>query len=126
MKIDEVIQTSLLYDFYGSLLTDRQREVTELYYGENLSLSEIAAEFSISRQGVYDALKNAEKALHEYEQKLGLVEKFQQSREAIGAIDGMIEGLINGMQKPEAEALTANQVAAELQKIKDIIDKLEE
>ena len=42
MKIDDVIQTSLLYDFYGSLLTDRQREVMELYYGENLSLSEIA------------------------------------------------------------------------------------
>lgn len=126
MKIDEVIQTSLLYDFYGSLLTDRQREVMELYYGENLSLSEIAAEFSISRQGVHDALKNAERALHEYEQKLGLVEKFQQSREAIGAIDGMIEELINGMRKPEAEALTASQVTAELQKIKDIIDKLEE
>lgn len=126
MKIDEVIQTSLLYDFYGSLLTDRQREVMELYYGENLSLSEIAAEFSISRQGVHDALKNAERALHEYEQKIGLVEKFQQSREAIGAIDGMIEELINGMRKPEAEALTASQVTAELQKIKDIIDKLEE
>ena len=126
MKIDEVIQTSLLYDFYGSLLTDRQREVMELYYGENLSLSEIAAEFSISRQGVHDALKNAERALHEYEQKLGLVEKFQQSREAIGAIDGMIEELINGMRKPEAEVLTARQVTAELQKIKDIIDKLEE
>ena len=126
MKIDEVIQTSLLYDFYGSLLTDRQREVMELYYGENLSLSEIAAEISISRQGVHDALKNAERALHEYEQKLGLVEKFQQSREAIGAIDGMIEELINGMRKPEAEVLTASQVTAELQKIKDIIDKLEE
>ena len=126
MKIDEVIQTSLLYDFYGSLLTDRQREVMELYYGENLSLSEIAAEFSISRQGVHDALKNAERALHEYEQKLGLVEKFQQSREAIGAIDGMIEELINGMRKPEAEVLTASQVTAELQKINDIIDKLEE
>lgn len=126
MKIDEVIQTSLLYDFYGSLLTDRQREVMELYYGENLSLSEIAAEFSISRQGVHDALKNAERALHEYEQKLGLVEKFQQSREALGAIDGMIEELINGMRKPEAEVLTASQVTAELQKIKDIIDKLEE
>ena len=126
MKIDEVIQTSLLYDFYGSLLTDRQREVMELYYGENLSLSEIAAEFSISRQGVHDALKNAERALREYEQKLGLVEKFQQSREAIGAIDGMIEELINGMRKPEAEVLTASQVTAELQKIKDIIDKLEE
>lgn len=124
MKIDDVIQTSLLYDFYGSLLTDRQREVMELYYGENLSLSEIAAEFSISRQGVHDALKNAGRALHEYEQKLGLVDKFQQSREAIGDIDERIEGLMEDVQKQEA--LAPAEVTAELQKIKDIIDKLEE
>ena len=70
MKIDDVIQTSLLYDFYGSLLTDRQREVMELYYGENLSLSEIAAEFSISRQGVHDALKNIEKEMEELTENL--------------------------------------------------------
>ena len=124
MKIDDVIQTSLLYDFYGSLLTDRQREVMELYYGENLSLSEIAAEISISRQGVHDALKNAGRALHEYEQKLGLVDKFQQSREAIGDIDERIEGLMEDVQKQEA--LVPAEVTAELQKIKDIIDKLEE
>ena len=124
MKIDDVIQTSLLYDFYGSLLTDRQREVMELYYGENLSLSEIAAEFSISRQGVHDALKNAGRALHEYEQKLRLVDKFQQSREAIGDIDERIEGLMEEVQKQEA--LVPAEVTAELQKIKDIIDKLEE
>lgn len=124
MKIDDVIQTSLLYDFYGSLLTDRQRKVMELYYGENLSLSEIAAEFSISRQGVHDALKNAGRALHEYEQKLGLVDKFQQSREAIGDIDERIEGLMEDVQKQEA--LVPAEVTAELQKIKDIIDKLEE
>ena len=120
MKIDDVIQTSLLYDFYGSLLTDRQREVMELYYGENLSLSEIAAEFSISRQGVHDALKNAGRALHEYEQKLGMVDKFQQSREAIGDIDERIEDV------QKQEALVPAEVTAELQKIKDIIDKLEE
>ena len=121
MKIDDVIQTSLLYDFYGSLLTDRQREVMELYYGENLSLS---AEFSISRQGVHDALKNAGRALHEYEQKLGLVDKFQQSREAIGDIDERIEGLMEDVQKQEA--LVPAEVTAELQKIKDIIDRLGE
>ena len=124
MKIDDVIQTSLLYDFYGSLLTDRQREVMELYFGENLSLSEIAAEFSISTQGVHDSLKNAGRALHEYEQKLGLVDKFQQSREAIGDIDERIEGLMEDVQKQEA--LVPAEVTAELQKIKDIIDKLEE
>ncbi len=126
MKIDEVIQTSLLYDFYGSLLTDRQREVMELYYGENLSLSEIAAEFSISRQGVHDALKNAEKALHEYEQKLGLVSKFQQTRGAIAAIDNMIDNLMTDMREASPAALSHKQIAAKLQEIKVIIDKLEE
>ena len=60
MKIDEITQASLLYDFYGQLLSKRQSEVMELYHEENLSLAEIAAEFGISRQGVHDALKNAE------------------------------------------------------------------
>ena len=80
MKIDDITQASLLYDFYGQLLSKRQSQVMELYHEENLSLSEIASEFNISRQGVHDALKNAEKALSEYERKLGLVEKFRKSR----------------------------------------------
>ena len=116
MKIDDVIQTSLLYDFYGSLLTDRQREVMELYYGENLSLSEIAAEFSISRQGVHDALKNAGRALHEYEQKLGLVDKFQQSREAIGDIDERIEFKVGNLAM-----VVGGKHSGQTGKIKDII-----
>jgi predicted DNA-binding protein YlxM (UPF0122 family) len=57
MKIDEITQASLLYDFYGQLLSRRQKEVMELYHEENLTLSEIASEFDISRQGVHDALK---------------------------------------------------------------------
>ena len=65
-----------------------------------------------------------DRALHEYEQKLGLVDKFQQSREAIGDIDERIEGLMEDVQKQEA--LVPAEVTAELQKIKDIIDKLEE
>ena len=71
MKIDDITQASLLYDFYGQLLSKRQSQVMELYHEENLSLSEIASEFNISRQGVHDALKNAEKALSEYEKKAG-------------------------------------------------------
>ena len=57
MKIDDITRQSLLYDFYGALLTKRQREVMELYHEENLSLAEIADEFGISRQGVHDALQ---------------------------------------------------------------------
>ena len=116
MKIDDVIQTSLLYDFYGSLLTDRQREVMELYYGENLSLSEIAAEFSISRQGVHDLVKRCSQTLKGYEEKLHLVEKFVSVREKVKQIDE----LLDGYEKENAEELVAD-----IRKISDeIIEEL--
>ena len=97
MKIDEVTKQSLLYDFYGELLTKRQRDVMTLYHEENLSLSEIAEEFSISRQGVHDALKNAEKSLISYENKLGLVGKFMKSSEAVERIDEIMDHMIDGL-----------------------------
>jgi len=73
---DKVTEINLLYDFYSKLLTEKQREVVRLYRCENYSLSEIADALSISRQGVHDALKNAEKSLFDYEDKLSLVEKY--------------------------------------------------
>lgn len=118
MEFNEIAQTSLLYDFYGQLLTERQREVMELYHEENLTLSEIADEFSISRQGVHDTLKTAEKALQRYEEKLGLVSRFQESRQAIGKIDREIDGLA-------AECID-KRTAEKLRKIKEIIDSLDQ
>jgi predicted DNA-binding protein YlxM (UPF0122 family) len=124
MKIDEITQASLLYDFYGQLLSRRQKEVMELYHEENLTLSEIASEFDISRQGVHDALKNAEKSLKGYEEKLGLVEKFEKTSDAISRIDKMIEKLISSLQGTET-ADNAGTVK-KLEEIKSIIDKLED
>lgn len=115
MDFDHIAWISLLYDFYGQLLTKRQREVMELYHEENLSLAEIADEFSISRQGVHDARKNAERALESYEEKLGLVEKFQKSRQAIRDIDAELDQL--------AAESSDRQVTERLQKIKEIIDR---
>lgn len=91
MNIDTKL--SLEYDFYGALLTKRQSEVMQLYHEENLSLSEIAEEFGISRQGVHDALKNAQDALAGYEEKLGLVARFERTNEAVARIDEIIEKL---------------------------------
>ncbi len=116
---DRIAKVSLLYDFYGQLLTKRQREAMQLYHEENLSLSEIATEFSISRQGVHDALKNAEKALYEYEQKLGLVGKFGKTREAVSKIDTSLDMLIR-------ENSQNKDLTNKLEDIKGIIDKLDE
>ena len=124
MKIDDITQASLLYDFYGQLLSKRQSQVMELYHEENLSLSEIASEFNISRQGVHDALKNAEKARSEYDRQLGLVEKFSKSSDAVRKIDRIRDSTIDVLLYENTE----NTVKAveDLRKVKDIIDKLEE
>ena len=92
---DRITEVNLLYDFYAMLLTDKQREAIRLYHCENLSLSEISDEFSISRQGVYDALKNAEKALEEYECKLGLLRKFEYTSKLLDNAGKHIDMLIN-------------------------------
>ncbi len=71
------VRTALLYDFYGSLLTKRQQGFMELYFGEDLSLGgEIAREFGVSRQAVYDIINRAEAALKGYEQRLKLLKNF--------------------------------------------------
>lgn len=118
LNMESIEKISLLYDFYGRLLTEKQRQVMELYHEENLSLAEIAEEFGISRQGVHDTLKKAEHLLTEYEDKLGLVAKLMKSRHAIAEIDGIIDGLTISIEDRET--------AAKLQEVKSIINKLEE
>ena len=109
---DKITELNLRYDFYSPLLTEKQREVVRLYRCENFSLSEIGEEFSISRQGVYDALKNAERALAEYEEKLGLVRKLEYTsglgRDAERRIDAIIsENPKNGNLTDELRGLKA-------------------
>lgn len=118
--IDQNLQASLLFDFYGELLSKRQQEVMNLYHEENLSLAEIAAEFDISRAAVYDSLKKAEKALSQYEEKLGLVERFMKTSQAIEKIDKIIDEM-----KAEPASTLQFEPDARLDKIKKIIDKIE-
>lgn len=80
----------MLKDFYGSLLTDKQQSVLEMYYEHDLSLSEIAEDMEISRQAVYDLLKRAENLLKEYEDKLELVDRFLLIRDRIKEVGQML------------------------------------
>lgn len=116
---DQVTTVNLLYDFYGRLLTKRQSQVMMLYYEENLSLSEIADEFGISRQGVHDALRNGEKSLRDYEEKLGFVKKFEETAESVARIDGIINRLAENENLPP-------EVKKELLEVRNIIDSINE
>ena len=83
---EKIVEIGLLFDYYGGLLSEKQYMTIELYYIHDLSLSEIGEQLNISRQGVYDTLKRAENHLYLYEDKLGLVKKFDINRDKIKEI----------------------------------------
>ena len=80
------LEISVLLDFYGEMLTEKQRDVVELYYNEDLSLSEIAAHSQITRQGVRDSIKRAEGILLGLEERLGLAKRFRRIQEGLDLI----------------------------------------
>ena len=80
------LQISFLLDFYGEMLTEKQREMIEFYYNEDLSLAEIADDQGITRQGVRDSIKRAESQLLEMEERLGLAKRFLEMRKGLSQI----------------------------------------
>lgn len=89
----DALQMSLLYDYYGELLTDRQRMCFDLYHNQDYSLSEIAQELQVSRQGVYDNLSRAEALLKDMEEKTGCVKRDLRSRKVMRTIRSAAEQL---------------------------------
>lgn len=114
---EKMIEISLLYDFYGQLLTPKQQTILKLYYEDNYTLAEIAEELGITRQAVHDSIKKTDKILHDYEEKLGLTHKFEETSAAIKKIDGFIE-------KALMAPATDDRLITELRQIKAIIDQL--
>lgn len=85
-KLDEFFHISILYDFYGELLNDHKKRVFEDYFLNDLSLSEIADELNISRQGVHDIVKRCTQELKDYEDRLSLVNRFTSIKEKLATI----------------------------------------
>lgn len=100
---------SMLLDFYGELLTQKQRECFDLHYNEDLSLSEIANELGISRQGVWDNIRRAEAALTEIESKTGLIRRFTDTQQKLESLSLKMEEL---MKLTEGRARQLAQDAA--------------
>lgn len=84
--MEKLVEIGILFDFYGKLLSEKQYQAIELYYIYDLSLAEIGEEMDITRQGVFDTLKRSEQKLYRYEEKLGLIKKFNKSHDAIREI----------------------------------------
>ncbi|MDD7347957.1 MAG: YlxM family DNA-binding protein [Clostridiales bacterium] len=114
--LDKVTETSLLFDFYGNLLTEKQRRIMSLYHEENLSLGEIAEEDNVSRQAVHISLKKAEKALNEYEDKLSLVKRWQDNLKLIENIASEIRS-IDTSELKEEDRVTMMRILDEIGRI---------
>lgn len=89
--MEKIVERSLLYDFYGELLTDHQKMIYEDAVFEDMSLGEIAQEYGISRQGVHDLIRRCDNSLLEYENKLHLIQRFLTVKDRIKEIDLLAE-----------------------------------
>jgi len=89
--VEKIVEKGLLYDFYGELLTDHQKNIYEDAVFNDLSLGEIAKEYNISRQGVHDLIKRCDNSLQDYENKLHLVQKFMNIKQKVEEIEVLTE-----------------------------------
>ena len=88
--MDKAILRTMLFDFYGDLLTDKQREYYDLHFNSDLSLQEIAESIGISRQAVWDIIRRAEQSMGEIESKTGLVARAVRRRKAVEELSELI------------------------------------
>ncbi len=91
--IEKKIKIGNLFDFYGELLTDKQKDIVELFCLQDFTFGEISEELSVSRQAVFDTMKRVEVILDNYETKLGLYEKFNQNKAYVKALLAEVETL---------------------------------
>ena len=106
---EETLYRTMLFDFYGELLTAKQKEYFDLHYNADYSLGEIAEMTGISRQGVWDIIKRAEETLRKTEEKTGLIRRFRENQEAVAEMEATIEALkqlTDGRAKELAQALS--------------------
>ena len=111
---NQTYRMTMLFDFYGEVLTERQKEFFDLYYNEDLSLAEIAENYGISRQGVRDVIVRAEAIMTELEDKTGLLKRFMQMKDKLTAIEEAAAaiGTINYRQYDNEDLARLVQVIA--------------
>lgn len=113
---------TMLFDFYGALLTERQKEFFDLYYNEDFSLAEIAENYGISRQGVRDVIVRAEAAMTDVEDRTGIIRRFLCAQEAVAAIEAAaqeIQAVNRHQYDNECIAVAAKTILSSLETLKE-------
>ena len=118
--MEKNMELSLLLDFYGELLSEKVRRATELYYNDDLSLSEVAEDMGITRQGVRDLIKRAEGNLYGYEQKLGLYKRFLEMQKGLGTLK---ESLVKAKSLLDSNT-DRSEIDKEISGMIDLVDEL--
>ncbi len=105
--LKKTVKIGVLFDYYGHLLTEKQREIVADYYLNNYSLGEISTRYGISRQAVYDHLQRAEKSLDEFEKKLHLAEKDRAIKAGVEDLRRLVESLTSADDADKAQLIKA-------------------
>lgn len=119
---NQTYRMTMLFDFYGEILTERQKEFFDLYYNEDLSLAEIAENAGISRQGVRDVIVRAEAAMQALEDRTGIIRRFESQRnraDAILAAAGELKAINQGRYKDAKLAELAERISAEASALRE-------
>ena len=122
--MDELFEKSLLYDFYGELLTEHQQAVYQSFVFEDMSLAEVADEQGITRQGVHDLVKRCDKLLQGYEDKLHLVKKFVAIKKNASEIEKLICGELSATSGTDSLRADAGKAGAGEDKVPGYEERL--
>ncbi len=122
--LDRMLRVTALYDLYGGLLTDRQREFLNLHYMRDLSLAEISEQYSVSRQSVHDTLTSAESALEKAEASLHLLELFEAARSAADSAGKRCEELSRLLQRQEKTCSAVAEAESLVQGFREDLDRI--
>ena len=119
---NQAYRMALLYDFYGDMLTDRQKEFYDLYYNEDLALAEIAENYGITRQGVRDVIVRAEAVLTELEDKTGIIRRFHKMQEQFA----QMETAVNAILQRNDQKWQDNELELQCNRIQELLAQLKQ
>ncbi|MBF1182765.1 MAG: YlxM family DNA-binding protein [[Eubacterium] sulci] len=123
--MEDFAKTSMLFDIYGGLLTDKKKRVMEMYHEDDMSLSEIAEELEVSRAAVHDSLRSAERLLRSYEDKLGILDDYLRKEKLADELRAHISEARELLAMDMAERKSKNELDRCLAKAAELIDELD-